>query len=251
MTIKEYLVNPYGKGSAFSGISKQQEAVDAQYKDLEASIGVKIYRFRAYIIYHVVIPSTKKDTVNYDVIIEVDTKDIKPGAASLEDLDFKVFSNCPSFIFTYANAFHNNGMLCEWLLQKYSSEVRKNASVQRNKYGIIGFERSIYLALKYLHSTGKTRYGVYQTSGRKVNSRTEIINAVRSQQQIMDKVKEKVKVDKNNTIEAGKDDSKFGSKSISTNAHRSEITKKTKKVLFSKSVKTMKTSKTTKNTKTI
>ena len=249
MTISEYLKNPYGKGSAFSGITKQQEDLDKQYKELEEKIACRLYRYRDFVIYHVVIPSTKKDTVNYDVVVEVETKNLHAGAATLEDLDFKVFSNCPSFIFTYANAFRNNNMMCEWLIQKYNPEVRKKAPVQRNKYGIIGLERSVYLALKYLHSTGKTKCGVYQTTGRKIMGRTEIINAVRTQQQIMDKVREKVPLDKT-TKEVGKDASAFASKSISTNVHRSDITKKTKKVLFSKSIKTIKETKKTKSSKT-
>ena len=104
-------------------------------------------------------------------------------------------------------------------------------------------------SLKYLHSTGKTKCGVYQTTGRKIMGRTEIINAVRTQQQIMDKVREKVPLDKT-TKEVGKDASAFASKSISTNVHRSDITKKTKKVLFSKSIKTIKETKKTKSSKT-
>lgn len=246
MTISEYLKNPYGKGSAFSANTKQKDELDEQFKQISDKIVSKIYRYRDFVIYHVVIPSTKKDNVNYDVVIEVETKYVADGAADIEAVPFKAFSNCPSFIFTYAHVFRGNGMLCDWLLPKYNKEVRTKAPVQRNQYGIIGLERSMYLALKHLHSSGKTKFGVYQTSGKKVTGRTEIINSVRTQQQVMDKVREKIPLEKANNID-GKKESPFGSKSITNNK---DSGKTTKKVEFTKSFKNTKEVKSTKKTKT-
>lgn len=249
MTIADYLQNPYGKGSAFSSSSKQKDDLDNQFTKLSEKIISKIYRYRDFVIYHVVIPSTKKDDVNYDVVIEVETKYLHQGAANLDALNFKVFSNCPSFIFTYAHVFRGCGMLCDWLLPKYNKEVRTKAPVKRNQYGIVGLERSVYLALKHLHASGKTRVGVYQTAGKKVHGRTEIINAVRTQQQIMDKVKEKLPLEKPETKIVGKNDSPFGQKTIATNNH-SNKERKTKTTLVTKSIKTMKAGKSISKTKT-
>ena len=241
MTIAEYLQNPYGKGSAFSSSSKQKDDLDKQFKQISEKIISKIYRYRDFVIYHVIVPSTKKDFVNYDVVIEVETKKLHEGAANLEGLEFKVFSNCPSFIFTYAHVFRGSGMLCDWLLPKYNKEVRTKAPVKRNQYGIVGLERSVYLALKHLHASGKTHFGVYQTAGKKVHGRNEIINAVRTQQQIMDRVKEK--------IPAHKDPSAFSPKTIATNPHANKD-RTTRTTVFTKSVKNIKNGKTTKSTKT-
>lgn len=252
MTISEYLKNPYGKGSAFSSSTKQKDDLDAQFKGLSEKILSKIYMYRDFIIYHVVIPSTSKTTVNYDVIIEVGMKDIQEGAATLEDAPFKVFSNCPSFIFTYANVFRANNMLCEWLLPKYNPEVRTKAPTVRNQYGIIGLERSVYLALKHLHSSGKTKFGIYQSTSKKVSGRTEIINSVRSQQQIMNNVHEKVPPDKENAVISNQDPV-FGRKEIAPKKSN-DTEEKTKKTQFTKSVKTLKEvkkAKTTRSTKRI
>ena len=246
MTIGEYLKNPYGKGSAFSSSSKQKEDLDNQFKELASTIVSKIYRYRDQIIYHVIIPSTKKDTVTYDVIVEVETKQLHEGAANLEDLNFRVFSNCPSFIFTYAHVFRGNDMLCEWLLPKYNPEVRSKPPVQRNHYGIIGLERSLYLAMKHLHTSGKTKFGVYQTTGKKVSSRIEIMNGVRSQEQIMDKVREKIPKD-NSSTSKNKTLTEYN-KSVSGNQNKKAKTTET--TLFTKSVKSIKEGKTTKTTKT-
>ena len=251
MTIGEYLKNPYGKGSSFASSNKQKEDLDKQFIEFSEKIASKIYRYRDFVIYHVIIPSTKKDNVNYDVIIEVESKNLHEGAASLENLDFKVFSNCPSFIFTYAHVFRGNGLLCEWLLLKYNKEVRTKPPAQRNQYGIVGLERSVYLALKHLHTTGKTKFGVYQTAGKKIPGRTEIINAVRTQQQIMDKVREKIPLEKvENTTIAGKEESAFGKKNGSNNqSNKSRMTRTTSLTNSIKSIKDGKTIKTTKNAK--
>ena len=193
MTIAEYLQNPYGKGSAFSSSSKQKDDLDKQFKQISEKIISKIYRYRDFVIYHVIVPSTKKDFVNYDVVIEVETKKLHEGAANLEGLEFKVFSNCPSFIFTYAHVFRGSGMLCDWLIPKYNKEVRTKAPVKR------------------------------------------------TQQQIMDRVKEK--------IPAHKDPSAFSPKTIATNPHANKD-RTTRTTVFTKSVKNIKNGKTTKSTKT-
>ena len=139
-------------------------------------------------------------------------------------------------------------MLCDWLLPKYNKEVRTKPPTQRNQYGIIGLERSIYLALKHLHTTGKTRFGVYQTTGKKISGRTEIINAVRSQQQIMDKVREKIPLEKiNATTIVGKEDPAFGKKFGSAN--QPSKSKMTRTTSLTKSIKTIKGGKTIKSTK--
>lgn len=255
MTIREYLKNPYGKGSAFSNSTKQKEELDKQFIEISKDILSRIYRYRDFVIYHVVIPSTKKDSVKYDVVVEVEAKNLSDSATDIEDIPFKVFSNCPSFIFTHAHVFRTNNLLCEWLVPKYNKEVRTNAPSERNPYGIVGLERSIYLAFKHLHSSGQTKVSVYKTTGKKVSGRTEIINSVRTQQQIMDKVREKIPANKNQETVAGKNEPTFGRKSIATTntpsskqVQRTVLTKTTKQV---KEIKKSKATKSTKTTKTI
>lgn len=193
MTIFQYLQNPYGKGAAF-GIDKSRMFVLAkELEKLEERITYKIYRYRGSVIYHVVIPSGSREDVTYDVIIEVDTKRIHEGDVSTENVDFKVFSNCPSFIFTYANVFKRYHMTCDWLLDKYSEEVQKGNPQTRNRYGVVGLERSLFLAMRFLHLKGLTRISTYENIGIKTTSRDEIIKNVRTQEEIMEKVKERVR----------------------------------------------------------
>lgn len=248
MTIKEYLQNPYGKGSSFAPSQKQREELEKQLSEIKDKIISKIYKYRDYIIFHVIIPSYKREEINYDVIVEVQLQNLHEGAANVEDLNFKIFSNCPSFIFTYANVFRENDMLCSWLLSKYNPEVRKKAPIQKNRYGVIGLERSIYLAFRYLHMSNRTNIAVIQTAGIKLSSRNIIINSVRTQEQIMNKVKEKIKKDKDEkTTTSGKEDPKFGNKSITDASKNKEKT--VKKTIFTNSVKRIRNGKKVKTTK--
>lgn len=87
-------------------------------------------------------------------------------------------------------------MICEWLVDKYDEAVRKKAPGNSNPYGIIGFERSIYLALRYLKLNGKLLGTTIRLDPWKPMSRDEIAKNVRSQEQIMSKVKAKVQTKK-------------------------------------------------------
>lgn len=253
MTIAEYLQNPFGKGSAF-GYNKQIVLnLNKELESLQEKIKCKIYRYRDTVVYHVVIPSTKKDDVTYDVIIEVETRKLHEGAATVDNLDFKCFSNCPSFIFTYANVFRRYKMLCEWLLDKYNEEVRTNAPNVRNRYGVIGVERSLYLAMKYIHFKGLTRNATYINTGIKVTNRNEIIKGVRTQEEIMEKVREKVKPTdqpKLPEVPQKKQEAPIpGHRRSPKPKNATPSTKGTKSVHTISSTKKTKTSKTTKSTK--
>ena len=254
MTIKEYLQNPYGKGSAFSASTKQKENLDLQFKSLMPKMKAKVYRYRDNVIYHIIVPSTNKETVSYDVIIEVETKYLPEGAANLEELQFKCFSNCPSFIFTFANVFRTNNLMCEWLVSKYNKEVKLNPPIKRNFYGIVGLERSLYLAVKYIHTTGQTKFGVYQTTGKKLISRQEIINSVRTQQQIMDNYKDKLHGDSKSTVVGKKvveDKNQKNGMFTNPKAATSRATKTVKSIRTSSSSKSTKKTGTVKKTKRI
>ena len=195
MTINEYLANPYGKGSAFSNVTTQRANLDKQYQELQAKITFRTYLYRNTAIWHVIVPSQKNPLASYDVIIEVPFKENTKEDVQLADTDFKAFSNCPSFIFTYAHVFRGKGMMCNWLLDKYDMNVRKKPPARSNPYGIVGYERSLYLALRYLKTTGRTIGTVVRSNPIKPSSHGEIAKMVRTQDQIMQYSKSKLPKD--------------------------------------------------------
>lgn len=254
MTINDYLQNPYGKGSSFSNFADQKAKLEKEYSENSGRFDCKIYKHQNNIIFHVIVPSVKKDYVTYDVVIEVNYDTKKSEAVDANNLEFKCFSNCPSFIFTYANAFRQKDLLCKWLENKYRKEVKKNTANVKNQYGIIGLERSLYLACLYLKKALRTRDDVIKTISKKVGSYSVIANGVRTQDEIMDKVKMKVKPEEVKGS-SGLNDINFQSKKKeSTRRGSADYTKTTNSTLFTQTTTTQKKStrgSTTKKTRRI
>ena len=67
------------------------------------------------------------------------------------------------------------------------------------------------------------------TTGKKVAGRTDIINSVRTQEQIMNKVREKIPPEKLKTI-VGKNSDPFGPSSNSSEKKNNHTEKRTKKI---------------------
>lgn len=192
MTLNEYIANPYGKGASFAAAGDQKEKLEADFQKSKSRIVYKIYRYRNFAIYHIVVPSTNRPDISYDVVLEFPMKDLKETDVSISGVNFRAFSNCPSFIFTYAYVFKKYNMMCDWLAPKYSKEIKNNPST-RNAYNIIGYERSLYLAMRYIQDTSAMSIATINTVGIKVSGRGRIIESVRSQSQIMNLSKSKMK----------------------------------------------------------
>ena len=252
MTINEYLQNPYGKGSSFSNFKDQKVKLENTYNELSSKFACKIYKHQNNIIFHVIVPSSNKDFLSYDVLLEINYDKKTSSEVDANNIDFKCFSNCPSFIFTYANAFRKNNLICRWLENKYRPEVKKNNANIKNQYGIIGLEKSLYLACLYLKKSMRTRDDVIITTSKKVTSYSAIASGVRSQDEIMEKSKLKIKPDELKGT-SGVKDINFKSKNReSTRRGNINYVKTTNSTLFTQSSsKSKKSSKshTTKKTK--
>lgn len=244
MTLKDLLD---GKESR-----KRREDLDKELQTLVDRIVCKTYRYRDYVIYHAVIPSSKSgSTVTYDVILEVKTAGFRSGAANIDLLPLRIFSNCPSFIFGYAHNYLQNKVLCDWLLNKYSAKVAENAPTKPNKEPL---ERSVYLAAAYIHSNRMDDENIYKTIGKKLDTLREIINNVRTQEQIMAHVKERIVKEKTEkklekSPETKSEESPERSIRRTHHGRTTQTTKDTKISKSSKSSRTTKTTKTTKSTK--
>lgn len=149
--------NPMGKGStaiANRGLIKSN--LDQRYNSLiEKHKNFKCDKFfdGQHFYFHLLIPSESERNNKYDVVIELSdplgdfSKDI-----TLNRYVMRVFSNCPSFVFTYAYVFNKYGMLIEPLKVKYTDIIFDNQPNIKNPGEIINFEKSIYFACKYLAS---------------------------------------------------------------------------------------------------
>jgi len=155
MTMKQYLQNPAGKGSSIipnSAATKQKYL--EEFNLLKENIVANWVKQGDILICHLKIPSAKNSRILYDVVYEFDTKDqVDFDGRNIDGVNVRMFSNCPSFLFTYAYVFYQNELGIKWLKSKLQSQFLKKPASQRNNYGIISYEKSIYIGFLYIRYT--------------------------------------------------------------------------------------------------
>lgn len=160
MTLGEYLSNPYGKGVGSFPVSMIRDTVEAQLKqDYPFPITYTTYATTEHhLVVHCKLPSRTKKNIQYDIIIDLDINGAEDQPRySIGRYPFTVFSNSPSFYYTYAKVFREHGMFCDWLRRKYERKLlRKNPDV-RNPAKIVGYERSIYTCIYFVFQKERNR----------------------------------------------------------------------------------------------
>ena len=101
-------------------------------------------------IVHVKVPSETVDNFYYDVCLEFSGED---PSTDLMNCDVKVFSNSPSFVYSYAYVFAHwvpEGRPATGRDSMMIDRLRGKMPVVRNPLGIPLFDKSIYFAVFYL-----------------------------------------------------------------------------------------------------
>lgn len=155
MTIEEFHNNPAGVGSA---AIPNRDAIKADYARRLANLrrtkpnAFKVETFVNGEDYYllVVIPSEDKERNNtYDVVFKFSAdKDIQ-GSTSVKNYNVQVFSNSPSFVYTYAYVFDKEGMLVPELKSKFRDETF-DPPTTRNPYESISYEKTTFMATQYI-----------------------------------------------------------------------------------------------------
>ena len=185
LNIREYLVNPLGKGSSVLMIKDTQRVLDSKYHEVKGRIRMKWYTlYDKYYIAHLKIPSMTHDKLSYDVLLEFDIDSIRDSANVINDGNVRVFSNCPSFTYTYANVFDKNRDMIDWAKSKYSSEIFTKEPETRNPYKLRSYERSLYFAIKYVLSDGRNYVRSLKAASTKVEHHRKILVNIRSNSEI-------------------------------------------------------------------
>lgn len=156
VNFKDFIATPYGKGvTAINNRSLRQE-LESRYRGLDnygKSLKVdKVYKHNDSYYIHILVPSESERQNFYDVVVKfipnAVTKSTKPRF--IFNYDMELFSNCPSFTYTFAHVYKKFGILCDELIDKYDDEVFKNKPEIKNPYFIINYDKSIYFALYFL-----------------------------------------------------------------------------------------------------
>lgn len=157
MTIQEYIKNPMGKGDASLGINRSLllEQLKGKYERLvtRKKIRVTVYydKIRNRYLYHLIIPSETERNNTYDVVFEfLDLDHAHDAEGNIGGFDVKVFSNSPSFAYTFAYVYKKAGLLFEALSKRLGKEFVKIAPDVRNRYQIVNYEKYIFFGASYL-----------------------------------------------------------------------------------------------------
>lgn len=157
-------------------IEGYRERYDALIKRPEAKFQVQTYKVSPnhQIMVHVKVPSETVHTLHYDVLLALSPE---KGTMDLLDCDVKIFSNCPSFVYSVAYIFAHwdpdakpgtttkgKGMMIDTLKgklprdrmlipgteKKLGKQPVHDPPVVRNPLGLPLFDKSIYYAIFYL-----------------------------------------------------------------------------------------------------
>ena len=183
MKLREFMEDniPMKKGSVKIPIEGVINTYRKRYDNLRKDSSRR-FDFRIYTIMpgnrtliHIKVPSETVTKFYYDVLLELEGIDT---VRDILDCDIHIFSNCPSFVYTYAYVFYHlsvegetitdkerkgllirrtqnklpaNRLLMEKeATEKLPDEALQSPPVVRNAYGIPLFDKSLYFAVFYI-----------------------------------------------------------------------------------------------------
>ena len=152
--IKEFFNNPAGKGSAILNINATKTKFEEKYNTIHKKIIHKTFLVKDDIYILVNIPSSVEG-IMYDVLLKFE-KNKKSLGTTILDMEMQLFSNSPSFLYTYANAYDKQKLFIRECKKKLSSKMLSDFAKTRNPYGVLSYDFSIYCALHYILSNGYT-----------------------------------------------------------------------------------------------
>lgn len=177
-----------GKGTSVMMLSNTRRILDEQYLQLYSKMSVKWYVIDdKYYLAHVKVPSKSRDRLWYDVLLEFDIDTLRDDTVStINNANVRVFSNCPSFAYTYANVFNHNGDLIDWVSTKYPRDIITKRPEIRNPYKIVSYERSLYFAIRYVLSNGRNYKAKIDNNTLRVKGYLQIYHQIKSLDEIME-----------------------------------------------------------------
>lgn len=157
INIQDYFNNPAGTGSA--AITNRElvrgdleRRFNELYKNKKDLFLGNVYKNKDEYFIHVVIPSESKERNNtYDVVVKFIPNDnvSSRNTNTVKDYGIQLFSNSPSFTFTYAYVFEKEGLLVPELKNKFRDETFQPPTT-RNPYEGINYEKTIFFGLMYI-----------------------------------------------------------------------------------------------------
>ena len=150
--------NPTGKGTAFlakrglirKGMTESFIYLLQHYRKAFYAIPYKLQN--GNMLYHVKVPSEKykENKIQYDVFFELTYESGKRLAHQY----IQMFSNCPSFIFSYCYAYNTKSLIIDRMKRYLPNQALTQPPSVRNPDLQLGFEKSTWIAASYLIQGG-------------------------------------------------------------------------------------------------
>lgn len=158
MTLNEFLDNPIGKGDASVNVSLIRQMLDGKYQVYEDSkknkeIKMKVFHQPLKDVYWIwlTIPTETERDNSYDVVYTfTNPKSTDRLTQAIGKFDIQIFSNTPSFAFTYAYVYNKNGMLIPSLANKLGRTFLKDSPDVRNRNQLMLFDKYVYFGARYI-----------------------------------------------------------------------------------------------------
>lgn len=153
----QQIVKPFNSGFSAVSIKYLLEDLQKRYlQNIKPELVCKAIKIKNDYFVYFQIPSESNseypsDKVHYDVILQL----VPPNASWLEsenlrDFDVKVYSNCPSFTFTFTYVYYKQGALINMPHGAYTRKALNTKPVTRNPLLLYGIEKSLWFAICYM-----------------------------------------------------------------------------------------------------
>lgn len=159
MKLKEFLENPAGKGDSALNRTALINTLNQKYERLLREKG-NLFKVTLYhqlnsdnYFIHLVIPTETERDNTYDVVLYFMNVDGVKKESLLHTHDMQFFCNAPSFAYTFAKVYRDNGLFIESLINKFPDEIFKGSPDVRNRYGIVNYDKYLYFGCKYVHES--------------------------------------------------------------------------------------------------
>lgn len=153
ITLRSFYKNPSGGSASALAIGAVRYGFEHRYelvtKKLKKKIPIAIFRENDMSFYfHILVPSDTRD-MTYDVVIHFFEKTNDPNDThmSMKDWQVEFFSNCPSFVFTYAYAYNKKKLLIDFLSDKLGSSAINDKPTEKNPELYVMWDKSIFYAI--------------------------------------------------------------------------------------------------------
>ena len=176
-TLQSYLHNPAGAGAASTTMRKAVlDGLYAKYDALRKSHKFlsRAYRVGSSIVLVVTVPSESVEGASYDVAIEFEDAE---KTNNLIDRKIRIFSNAPSFAFTYAYVMNERELLVPYLRSNLPKKVLSEPPKVRNPDETVNYEKTIVFAMFYIRDNRlfvKDTFSAVLKTSNKISFKKEI-----------------------------------------------------------------------------